>query len=148
MARGLVQRTRSKSAERSMGTTRLPPTAFTAGADSAGSDRQSLAALGAPRIDHRPAAPALHANEKPVRARTPDLGSLISAFHDGSPEEVFDGLRRRDACGPKIDCLNLAAGAERLPGNPRLDQRAGAPSTQAGKDRPQPLGARCGDNCG
>lgn len=80
---------------------RARPAAFTPGAERAGSDGQSLAALGAPRIDHRPAAPALHANEKPVRAGTPDLGSLISAFHEWLAGEVFDGLRRRDACGPK-----------------------------------------------
>src|SRR3990167_3084919 len=50
----------------------------------AGSDSQTLAALGATGVDHSTATTGLHANEKAVGAGAFDFGRLVGAFHDGS----------------------------------------------------------------
>ena len=48
----------------------------------AGSDSQTLAALGAASVDDRTATAALHANEEAMRACAADFRSLVGAFHD------------------------------------------------------------------
>ena len=48
----------------------------------AGSNCQTLAALGAACVDDGTAAASLHADEKAVRARAAYFGSLVGAFHD------------------------------------------------------------------
>src|SRR3954466_5119444 len=82
MAQGLVRKTRSNSTARRIGAKRPKPAKSSLDLVTGDSDGQSLAALGTPCIDHRPAPTGLHANEKPVRASTPDFGSLVGAFHD------------------------------------------------------------------
>jgi len=82
MAQGLVRKTRSNSTARRIGARSPKPAKSPLDLLTGASDGQSLAALGTPCIDHRPAATGFHANEKPVRASTPDFGSLIGAFHD------------------------------------------------------------------
>jgi len=49
------------------------------------SDGQALAALGATRVDDGAAAARLHANEKTVGAGATDFGGLVGAFHGGVP---------------------------------------------------------------
>src|SRR6476659_8084326 len=100
MARGRIRRTRSKSTASWIRARRFCPGAFTPGAAGAGLDSQSLAALGPPRVDHGPSAPALHANEEAVRTGTSDFGSLVGSFHGGSPKCARRDSVVRDARGP------------------------------------------------
>ena len=70
-----------------------PPSAgpWARAAQPAGSDSQTLAALGAASVDHGTAAPAFHANEETVRACAADFGSLVGAFHDAFSFPIFYG---------------------------------------------------------
>jgi hypothetical protein len=57
------------------------------------SDGQTLAALGAARVDDGAAATGLHANQKTVGTGAAGLGGLVSAFHDdfsGEPAIIAD----------------------------------------------------------
>ena len=63
---------------------RNPPSGRGVAGRSRGSDRQTLAALGAARLDDSTAASRLHADQKTVRAGTADFGGLIGAFHGKS----------------------------------------------------------------
>ena len=64
---------------------RNPPRGRAAAGRSPASDRQTLAALGAARLDDGTSATRLHANEKTVRAGAADFGGLIGAFHAEGP---------------------------------------------------------------
>jgi len=72
------QRIRPRTAAGARAKKRIQPWAFLR------SDRQALASLRAPRVQHRAAAARLHANQKTVRALASDHGGLKGAFgsHD------------------------------------------------------------------
>jgi hypothetical protein len=87
LAKVRVRKTRSKSADRSKRpiTARPPIRSDRAGRAvvcAQASDGQTLAALGAARVDHGTPAARLHANQEPVRAGAANFGGLVGAFHD------------------------------------------------------------------
>jgi hypothetical protein len=58
-------------------------------------DGEPLATLGAARVNHSPTATTFHADKKAMRARTPDFGRLIGAFHESVPLQVCRQQARR-----------------------------------------------------
>jgi hypothetical protein len=64
-------------------------------ASSGGSDRQTLAALGATGIDDRAATFGLHASAESVGALATNDGRLISAFHGESSEAKNQRRKKR-----------------------------------------------------
>jgi len=76
------------------------------------SDSQTLAALGAARIDDGAAAAGLHADQKAVGASAPHFGRLVGAFHDsfsGKPMIIPEKRPSRQA----VIHGSCNAGAER-----------------------------------
>lgn len=92
------------------------------------SDRQALAPFGAPRLDHRAAAAALHANQKAVRACAVNLGGLIGAFHLGWSSAASNIARDRDE-EYVTNCAAWRSGPERGTPRPALSSGADDAST-------------------
>jgi len=111
-----------------------------------GSDRQTLASLGAAGIDHSPAAACFHADEEAVGAGAANFGGLVGAFHEEVlgrhgrpwPASVMRGnlewgmpafglAQRLRACGARPRG-RVAGKTRRTAGNPVLHQKHPYPS--------------------
>jgi hypothetical protein len=66
------------------------------------SDSQTIATFGTTSVDNGTAATSLHANQKTVRARTANLGWLVSTFHIENPKMQIGSPPARDAVEPTV----------------------------------------------
>ncbi len=82
------------------------------------SDSQTLAALGAARVDDGAATAGLHADQKAVSAGTAHFGRLVGAFHDLLTKRGVEGREPR-----ANDCARRSR-----PGNPALSPKTVSPA--------------------